>query len=381
MTAEDIKAKARSRLASTLRKLILGENPFPVVIGLPRPKNTGDPSEILRLKSLLRSQSKEILGHGPKVTYEMTNTRHYGSGELPGEVSFQDLDDLTIYIGKKSWADRVLTHANALVAVVPEARNWASLHLDELGEDNVLHWAGIGAVVSYLARHPLPGVYARQLPVAVHTKFIEEHSSIIISILVQVAPHATAKGKDWKTRLGLSEAPVLVEGRFLDPTVAPHLPNHFLAPLEDWERCDLGSPRIVLITENRTTFLTLPNIPGVLAFMGMGYAVHRLARLKVVSSARIIYWGDIDAHGFEILAQLRRAVAHTVSVMMNQESLDAFKEFEGSGNQTLMDSADVIRQHLNPAEIVMFNYCWDHNKRLEQERLAQSFIDSWLSKL
>jgi len=248
MTADDLKAKARSRVAGVLRRLVVGENPFPVAIGFARPKNTGDPSVIVKLKELLRSQSKETLGYGLTVVFEAANTRRFGQGDLPGEVTFASLDDLTLYVGEKKRADRVLANAQALTAVIPEARDWAAYHIDKLAEGDAVRWTGVARVVGYLREHPLPGVYPRQLPVPVHTKFLEENYAVIIAILAKIAPQALdPAGKDWKARLGLVDSPALIEGRFLDPGLAPHLPRHFWAPLDDWMRCDLGRPRVVLI--------------------------------------------------------------------------------------------------------------------------------------
>lgn len=382
ITADDLKAKARSRLNGVLRRMVAGEDPFPVAIGFERPKNTGDPSVIVKLKELLRSQSKETLGHGLTVSFESANTRRFGHGELPGEVAFASLDDLTVYVGRKGWADRVMTNAVALMTLLPEAREWAASHIDKLGEGDRERWTGIAEVVAYLRQHPLPGVYPRQLPVPVHTKFVEDNYAIIISVLAQIAPQSLDPvAKDWKTRLGLVDTPALVEGRFLDAAIAPHLPRHFLASMEDWAHCDLGQPRIVLVIENRTNFLALPPLAGVLAFLGMGYAVTRLARLNVLAQAKVAYWGDIDAHGFEILARLRAAVSQTESVMMDSTTLAAYTASVGDGNTTMMDEAEIVRSRLTAPETEVFNYCASHNKRLEQERLHQSFVEQCLAAL
>jgi len=218
--------------------------------------------------------------------------------------------------------------------------------------------------------------------VPVHTKFVEDNYAVIISILGKISPRSLdPAAKDWKTRLGLVDSPALVEGRFLDPTIAPQLPRHFLAPMDDWARCDLGRPRIVLVTENRTNLLSLPPLSGVLAFLGMGYAVPRLARLEVLARAKVFYWGDLDAHGFEILARLRAAVPHTQSVLMDAVTLAKYADSVGDGNTSLMDSANAVRGRLTESEVEAFNYCFGHNKRLEQERLHQSFVELHLSAL
>jgi hypothetical protein len=62
ITVRELKTKAVSRYESTLKKLLLGEDPFPVSIPYKRPRRGGDPAEILHLKQMLRSQAKETVG-------------------------------------------------------------------------------------------------------------------------------------------------------------------------------------------------------------------------------------------------------------------------------------------------------------------------------
>jgi hypothetical protein len=151
--------------------------------------------------------------------------------------------------------------------------------------------------------------------------------------------------------------------------------------MEDWVRCDLGQPRVVLITENRTNLLSLPPLSGVLAFLGLGYAVPRLARLPMLARAKVCYWGDIDAHGFEILARLRAAVPHAQSVLMDSTTLAEYTGSVGDGNTALMDSAEIVRGRLTESETEVFNFCFSRNKRLEQERLPQLFVEQHLMRL
>jgi hypothetical protein len=44
-----------------------------------------------------------------------------------------------------------------------------------------------------------------------------------------------------------------------------------------------------------------------------------------MSGARILYWGDIDTHGFAILDRLRTGMPHMRSLMMDQATLQAHR--------------------------------------------------------
>ena len=67
-----------------------------------------------------------------------------------------------------------------------------------------------------------------------------------------------------------------------------------MAPVKEWNRCTYPVPRLVLITENRTSLLTLPSLRGCLALLGKGYAVTRLAQIEKLRATQVHYWGDIE---------------------------------------------------------------------------------------
>ena len=44
-----------------------------------------------------------------------------------------------------------------------------------------------------------------------------------------------------------------------------------------------------------------------------------------LSDCRVVYWGDLDVHGFYILSRLRRAFPSLSSVMMDSQTLMQFQ--------------------------------------------------------
>src|SRR5699024_10398762 len=49
----------------------------------------------------------------------------------------------------------------------------------------------------------------------------------------------------------------------------------------------------------------MPVWPSAVAVHGSGYAVDAVAQLAWIGGARVIYWGDLDSHGFALLNRLR----------------------------------------------------------------------------
>ena len=75
------------------------------------------------------------------------------------------------------------------------------------------------------------------------------------------------------------------------------------------------------------TFLTLPALPNTFALHGGGFKVSGLAAMPWLKECPLIYWGDLDAQGFQILSQLRAIFPHVAALMMNEATLQTFSDF------------------------------------------------------
>ena len=97
--------------------------------------------------------------------------------------------------------------------------------------------------------------------------------------------------------------------------------------------------------------------------------VHNLEAISWLAQCPIIYWGDLDAPGFQILSGLRAFFPHVVSAMMDWETLSAFSEF------CVVSSPCLIRQlpHLTHEEHALFLHLAEKNLRLEQEHISHTY--------
>jgi hypothetical protein len=81
--------------------------------------------------------------------------------------------------------------------------------------------------------------------------------------------------------------------------------------------------------ENKTTLyttLTLPKMEGAIAVFGQGNAVLNLKNTAWLIEMEILYWGDIDVQGFEILSRLREHFTNVKSVLMDKVTFETFFE-------------------------------------------------------
>lgn len=166
-------------------------------------------------------------------------------------------------------------------------------------------------VIAWLRDSPASGYRLRQIPIpGMHTKWLGERRSLVEAI------HTAVTGRP---SLGLIEAPETVRVRFLDPLLRPGGLTDVSAPIEEIAALPIA-PRTVFVCENLESVLALPDWPGAVAIHGAGYAVP-VHGMPWARSARILYWGDLDADGFAILHRLRSQGIAARSILMDEETL------------------------------------------------------------
>ena len=152
--------------------------------------------------------------------------------------------------------------------------------------------------------------------------------------------------------------------------------RHGLGGLADLEAplADLAAlpwqPRQVLVVENLDSGLALPDLANTLAVLKLGHAVGQLRQLPWLATARLVYWGDIDTHGFAMLDKARQAWGHTESLLMDSATLLAHRSLCVDEPQPY---SGPVLQHLRGGEREAFDGLvqgrWGVRLRLEQERL------------
>jgi hypothetical protein len=82
----------------------------------------------------------------------------------------------------------------------------------------------------------------------------------------------------------------------------------------------------VYIVENEVTYLAFPLAADAMLVFGGGYAVPVLELLAWLTALDVVYWGDIDTHGFAILNRLRHHVPQARYILMDRATLLAHRE-------------------------------------------------------
>ncbi len=213
------------------------------------------------------------------------------------------------------------------------------------------------------------------------TKFVETHEGILRLLLEFLLPNhdVDADASGFAERFGLRFDEPLVRMRVLDPDYSPTAgwPAHDVSmPVSAAAELDLSGCTVV-ITENKMTFLTLPRLQDGLGLWGGGFKVDVLRGLTWLRACDVVYWGDLDAHGFMILSRLRSFLPDARSVMMDVETYETFCSYTVAG--TPVD--EIVLPNLTPQEQAVYRSLSRGNLRLEQERIPQSHVSERLIRI
>jgi hypothetical protein len=379
ISPEEIKQQALKWWKPFLQSHVTKESFFPRQIdriGKVKPGQVTRRFEALQNEiEILYKSSKNELGIGYLIKTSGRNFRRTGSHELPDCIEFEMADDYLYFIGKRKEWKLFQQNCSLLADSFPQVTEWIvnnTLSLTLPGKN----WADMIKVCQYFLVTPRPHIYLRQLPIQIHTKFIEDNTTVLQSLLDFLIPEhiRNAEQKRFAERYFLKHDEPLIRIRILDERFMIHKDIRDISiRLSDFERTDWDCENI-LVAENKMNFLILPDLPSAIAiWSGGGFNISYLKNAVWLKTKRIYYWGDIDEHGFQILHQIRSYYPPTQSVLMDKETFDTFQEFAVDGERNKADQLN----NLNAEETGLYNFLKTRmkNNRLEQEKISQSYVD------
>lgn len=167
--------------------------------------------------------------------------------------------------------------------------------------------------------HDTAGLAPRQIPIpGVQGKILDSKTNRDIVCLVA--------GKD---DLNLLEEKGIVMIHHLDPSVPCVFT--FAVPGSLDQRLQAKPekiPHTAVIVENKATFLWFPAMKDTIVIYGEGFKADKyISKLSWISEIEdVVYWGDIDTAGLDILAGLRAAGVLCRSILMDDTAYERYKE-------------------------------------------------------
>ena len=345
---------------------------------------------------------------GPlRVEYKKVGGRQVGANMIPCRAWIDGYDRAWELLGVRAEVRRFSSLAEATAGSCPRLVPWLTrrpMQLLRLAD----RWDKLLATVRWIDERQSPGMYLRQVDVpGVDTKFIEHHRGVLAELLdLQLDPDRIDAGSaDFACRYRFRRRPGYV--RFRSKGGPGGWPGGSGGMDSPWSRgvpggrppgparCgfselsvradELGAPppgtSRTYVVENEITYLAFP-LPGdAIVIFGGGYAVSALEPLGWLTDLDLVYWGDIDTHGFAILNRLRHRFGHARSMLMDRATLLAHRgqwvteprPTAASLNLLDTDEAELYRD--------LVDGTLGPSVRLEQERIRFAAIEQALALL
>lgn len=384
ITPEEITRIAEKWWKPALQSRVLGEPFFPRTIeriGQVRAGHITDQfSDLQRGIETLYAHSKHVTHRGYLIQTTEQTFRRTGTHTLPKSIEFESWEEYVHYLKKGKDLKCFDSNLQLVVNALPQLKPWLAENAILLTRPET-DWSGIVEVCSYFLGCPRPDLYIRQLPLRVHTKFMETHEALLRSMLDFLVPgdirHSSIQRLAERYYLRYDEP--LIRIRMLDQVVAPELAYRDISiRLADFQRSSWQADHI-LITENKMNFLTLPDLPSSMAiWSGGGFHISYLKGTDWLRRKTIYYWGDLDEHGFQILHQLRSLYPQAVSVLMDGVTFDRFRDFAVTGARNPVEHLSLLTAE--ESEMYQRLRSLETGNRLEQEKIPQLYADELLSR-
>lgn len=364
-TPADIAAKLRRRWddGTLLREFALGSGfePFGVSLRGPSASEIGD--DVGAARDWIASVDAGSRGGSRyEVDWRAVGGRSLGRNRIPARAVVSTFDqawDLLGVRGSVRHFDEVLILARHHPSVHAWVLQHPHLALDLHGE-----FATLMAAYVWLDEHRGSDLYLRQIDAqTVDTKFAERHRAVLAAML-----GVSSSAQGFIEDLGLRGKPALVR---LRPAASlgfpPQLSELGLRP-EELAQLQIA-PTTVIVAENEITYLSVEIPEDGLVIWGKGFDVDRVGRLPWLSDVAIIYWGDIDTHGFAILDRLRAWLPDTRSVLMDRETLLRHRDRWVIEERPATSSLNRLTQQESELFAELVSDAHGDRVRLEQERI------------
>ena len=381
---DDIQNAALRKVDKVLEHLVAGDVdelfPMKLRVSLKPRRVTDIPiAKYAEATQSLIAGSRTGRGHGYTVHLERRRSRELGEQDFPVAVTIDSVADFVYLTDLAARFSQTLEICDKVRSQFPSLENWLlqeARRLDRVSDylDDLL------AVADALTKRPMPDCYLRELGIPADTKFIEKHQSILRRWLDTLLPaHAiNVNESGFARRYGLRDGLPHHTIRFLDSQLRDRAGfpcDELSLPMRTLARLQLENCRVYIV-ENRTNLMTVPPHDNAIALGGVGDSVTRLRDVEWLRNCQLHYWGDCDVDGFRILANFRKLFPDVQSLLMDEETFESHRSLVVDGNGKTCESLPL----LDESENAMLRVLSDGNIRLEQERIAQRWVETSLSK-
>lgn len=377
ITPKELLAKSDKHFLKIAEAVLKGENPFPLVI--PSDKKIKD-TGFNNLHSAiipLYNHSKEAKGKGYTITWKTKNIQ--GSQQkIPDKIYYETLEDYLSFTKREKDFFKIKEAYELIVASFQLNADWA--------KEEPAFLLTYGAIMSDLLKvvryffdyTPPHHLYLRELPIEVHTKFIEDNVKPLKKMLDIILPadKINFEEKDFSGRYQIKRPHIFTQVRVLDDMLKSTLGYNELALTIDDAALLTWRPDKVFIVENSACFRSFPKVKNSVAIFGEGFKSRVNKHIPWLSNCELYCWFDMDAAGFEMLNMVREYYNHAKSFLMDEMCYSQFSSFSVHAPYRRTELP-----FLHPDEEKMYHFLLKGNHRLEQEKISNKYVQKHLNSL
>jgi len=345
---------------------------FPHAFPLGRAASADLRADYAAIHALTVSWQEWAKGYDVELTYTSRIAKGGTLQVVPTHVLVTSVDQAATIVGN-GWQERLARGRERLAVLLDRSHT-----LDQANAGRVLRlvdgyadidFALLLRVVDWYRadRSRARGLTPRQVPVpGVHAKWLQAHLAAVLALT----------GLD---DLGLLPAHAArIHFTYLDPA-------HRVSGQRVHDSATVGDafspayrPEVVVISENKDTAIHFPALAGGISVEGVGRGGRTLAAFEWIKHApTVVYWGDIDRDGYEILNGYRIDFERDLdSILMDSATYEEFEPFGTNHDQKgrdLGEGAPRVVDQLRTDELAVYRRLLhpEHtgHRRIEQERI------------
>ncbi len=311
-----------------------------------------------------------------KIEFQSISYRSLGEQSIP-KILFLNRDEFLKYLSKEKEFRNHIELIQKSLKAFPNLEPILKAKPQLLMENDKV-WEQLLIVCNYFITHLMPNLYIRELDIeGIDTKFIENHKKILDTLLCTILDQEPTRlaQNGFEKRYGLKYDLPTIRFRILDEALYISGLSDISIPLNEFMSLNIDCNR-VFITENKINGLSFPNFKNSIVIFGLGYGVESLKNVKWLKSRELIYWGDIDTHGFAILSQIRGYFPHIKSMLMGQDVIEKFKHLavKESQSKRFLGELNNLTKEENEVFKNLKENVYGEAFRLEQERIGFGYL-------
>lgn len=370
ITPNELFQKSDKLFDKVITAVLKQEDVFPLVMPSNKKLAGTNFSQLKAAIIPLYQQSKQVKGKGYTIEWKekiIEGTKQ----KIPSKIFFETLDDYLFYTKRTKDYDAINYVLDKLTTSFNCLSGWAKENaiflLNQADSIDDL----IKVCIYFCNNKPPHNLYLRELPIEVHSKFIEDNTAPLKKILDVLLPADwTNKNEtDFSYRYYIKKPNIYAQIRILDETLKPVIGYDELALTLDDSALLNWQPQKVFIVENRACFLSFPKVKNAVAIFGEGFKSRISKHIPWLAKAELFCWFDLDAAGFEMLNIIRQYYPEARSFLMDEKTYNQFNQFSVTSAYRKL-----LLEKLNADELELYEFLQINNKRLEQERITNAYI-------